>query len=135
MNDSYPEIQGILGCADSGVPPELIFDANFGQLFIIRVAGNVISPEVMGSIPYADSHLHTPLFLVLGHEGRGAKAALESKLNGAKHRSRIHTLVNNIAWLVLRDWHSHSSALPFLPDEEKVRPDTERINQHRDDVP
>jgi len=87
----------ILGCADSRVPPELIFDAKFGDLFIVRVAGNVISPEVMGSIQYAGSHLHTPLFVVLGHEGCGAvKAAIESKLNGAKHRSRIQILVNNI---------------------------------------
>jgi carbonic anhydrase len=87
----------IVGCADSRVPPELIFDANFGELFIIRVAGNVISPEVMGSIQYAGSHLHTPLFVVLGHEGCGAvKAAMEVKLNGTKHHSRIQTLVNNI---------------------------------------
>ena len=87
----------ILGCADSRVPPELIFDANFGDLFIVRVAGNVISPEVMGSIQYAGSHLHTPLFVVLGHEGCGAvKAAIESKLNGTTHRSRIQILVNNI---------------------------------------
>ena len=87
----------ILGCADSRVPPELIFDANFGELFIIRVAGNVISPEVMGSIQYAGSHLHTPLFLVLGHEGCGAvKAAVESKSKGATHLSRIQVLVNNI---------------------------------------
>jgi carbonic anhydrase len=87
----------ILGCADSRVPPELIFDANFGELFIVRVAGNVVSPEVMGSIQYAGSHLHTPLFVVLGHEGCGAvKAAIESKLNGAKHHSRIQILVNNI---------------------------------------
>ena len=87
----------ILGCADSRVPPELIFDANFGELFIIRVAGNVISPEVMGSIQYAGSHLHTPLFVVLGHEGCGAvKAAIECKLNGTKYRSRIQTLLNNI---------------------------------------
>ena len=83
----------ILGCADSRVPPELIFDANFGELFIVRVAGNVISPEVMGSIQYAGSHLHTPLFVVLGHEGCGAvKAAIESKLNEAMHRSRIQIL-------------------------------------------
>lgn len=87
----------ILGCADSRVPPELIFDANFGELFIIRVAGNVISPEVVGSIQYAGSHLNTPLFVVLGHEGCGAvKAAIESKLNGTKHHSRIQILVNNI---------------------------------------
>jgi carbonic anhydrase len=87
----------ILGCSDSRVPPELIFDANFGELFIVRVAGNVISPEVMGSLQYAGAHLHTPLFVVLGHEGCGAvKAALETRLEGHEHRSRIQLLVNNI---------------------------------------
>jgi carbonic anhydrase len=87
----------ILGCADSRVPPELIFDANFGELFIVRVAGNVVSPEVMGSLQYAGAHLHTPLFLVLGHEGCGAvKAALENKLHDVQHHSRIQILVNNI---------------------------------------
>ncbi len=87
----------ILGCSDSRVPPELIFDADFGELFIIRVAGNVISPEVMGSMQYAGAHLHTPLFLVLGHEGCGAvKAAVDSKLDAIEHRSRIQILVNNI---------------------------------------
>jgi carbonic anhydrase len=87
----------ILGCSDSRVPPELIFDANFGELFIIRVAGNVISPEVMASLQYAGAHLHTSLFVVLGHEGCGAvKAALEHKLHGVQHLSRIQLLVNNI---------------------------------------
>ena len=87
----------ILGCSDSRVPPELIFDANFGELFIVRVAGNVISPEVMGSLQYAGAHLLTPLFVVLGHAGCGAvKAALEYKLNGVQLRSRIQILVNNI---------------------------------------
>jgi carbonic anhydrase len=61
----------ILGCSDSRVPPELIFDASFGELFIVRVAGNVISPEVMGSLQYAGAHLCTPLFVVLGHERCG----------------------------------------------------------------
>src|SRR6516225_4312428 len=78
----------IVGCSDSRVPPELIFDANFGELFIVRVAGNVISPEVMGSLQYAGAHLCTPLFVVLGHEGCGAvKAALETKLGGHEHLS------------------------------------------------
>ena len=54
------------------MPPELIFDAGFGELFIVRVAGNVISPEVMGTLQYAGVHLRTPLFVVLGHEGCGA---------------------------------------------------------------
>jgi len=87
----------ILGCSDSRVPPELIFDANFGELFVVRVAGNIMSPEVMGSLQYAGAHLHTPLFVVLGHEGCGAvKAALEHKLAGREHRSHIQTLVNSI---------------------------------------
>ena len=87
----------IVGCADSRVPPELIFDAGFGELFIVRVAGNVISPEVMGSLQYAGAHLHTPLFVVLGHEGCGAVgAALDSMLHDVKHRSRIQILVDNI---------------------------------------
>jgi carbonic anhydrase len=87
----------ILGCSDSRVPPELIFDANFGELFIVRVAGNVTSPEVMGSLQYAGAHLRTPLFLVLGHEGCGAvKAALQQKLEGIELHSRIQLLINNI---------------------------------------
>ncbi len=87
----------ILGCSDSRVPPELIFDANFGELFIVRVAGNVVSGEVMGSLQYAGSHLHTPVFVVLGHEGCGAvKAALSSKLDDVEHQSRIQILVDAI---------------------------------------
>src|SRR5678815_3186721 len=62
----------ILGCSDSRVPPELVFDAGFGDLFIVRVAGNVISPEVAGSMQYASMHLKTQLLVVLGHEGCGA---------------------------------------------------------------
>ena len=56
----------ILSCSDSRVPPELIFDAGFGELFIVRVAGNVMSDEVAASLQYAGRHLHTPLFVVLG---------------------------------------------------------------------
>src|SRR3954469_16436129 len=47
----------ILGCSDSRVPPELVFDAGFGELFIVRVAGNVISPGVLGTLQYAAVHL------------------------------------------------------------------------------
>ena len=104
----------ILGCSDSRVPPELIFDADFGELFIIRVAGNVISPEVMGSMQYAGAHLHTPLFVVLGHEGCGAvKAAVDSKLDAIEHRSRIQILVNNI--------------LPGLPEFDAQAAPQERL--------
>ncbi|MBW8866139.1 MAG: carbonic anhydrase [Acidobacteria bacterium] len=87
----------ILGCSDSRVPPELLFDAGFGELFIVRVAGNVISPEVMGSLQYAGVHLHTPLFVILGHEGCGAVGAALAALNGgASEPTRIALLLDNI---------------------------------------
>jgi carbonic anhydrase len=87
----------ILACSDSRVPPELVFDAGFGELFIIRVAGNVMSPEVAGSLQYAGRHLRTPLFVVLGHTGCGAVgAAIETKLRGARQHSRIQILVDCI---------------------------------------
>ncbi len=87
----------ILGCSDSRVPPELLFDAGFGELFIVRLAGNVVSPEVVGTFQYAGTHLRTPLFLVLGHEGCGAvQAALEVKFRGGRERSRIEALLQNI---------------------------------------
>src|SRR5262245_21935678 len=80
----------ILGCSDSRVPPEWVFDAGLCELFVIRVAGNVFSPEVAGSLQYAGAHLQTPLFAVLGHEGCGAvHAALATKYEGVRHRSRI----------------------------------------------
>ena len=59
----------ILGCSDSRVPPELIFDAGLGELFVVRVAGNVYSPEVSGSLQYAGAHLNTCLFKVALAEG------------------------------------------------------------------
>src|SRR4051812_45191776 len=65
----------VLGCSDSRVPPELLFDAGFGELFVIRVAGNVISPEIWGSVQYAAAHLNSRLIMVLGHEGCGAVQA------------------------------------------------------------
>jgi carbonic anhydrase len=87
----------VLGCSDSRVPPELVFDAGFGELFVIRVAGNVLGPSIMGTLQYAGTHLHTPLFIVLGHEGCGAvKAAIASKFHGARHQSRIALLLENI---------------------------------------
>jgi len=87
----------ILGCSDSRVPPEIIFDADFGDLFIVRVAGNIMSPEIMGTLQYAGSYLHTPLFVVLGHEHCGAvHAALETKFHGREKRERVQSLLQMI---------------------------------------
>jgi carbonic anhydrase len=87
----------IVGCSDSRVPPELVFDAGFGELFIVRIAGNVVSPEIMGTLQYAAVHLHTPLFVILGHEGCGAvQAALAAKFEGVRERRRIARLLTRI---------------------------------------
>lgn len=70
----------ILTCADSRVAPELIFDQGLGDLFVLRVAGNITDPALIGSIEYGVEHLHAPLVVVLGHTECGAvKAALEGK--------------------------------------------------------
>jgi carbonic anhydrase len=65
----------VIACSDSRVIPEAIFDAGIGELFIIRVAGNVLDRHQLGSIEYAAAHLHCPLILVLGHTGCGAVGA------------------------------------------------------------
>lgn len=70
----------VLGCSDSRVAPEILFDQGLGDLFEIRVAGNVLDDVVLGSIEYAAAELGVPLLVVLGHERCGAvKAALDGK--------------------------------------------------------
>lgn len=68
----------VLSCSDSRVPPEIIFDAGIGELFVVRVAGNIEDDLVTGSIEYAAAHLDVPLVLVLGHTRCGAVTAAVS---------------------------------------------------------
>ena len=87
----------ILGCSDSRVPPELVFDAGFGELFVVRVAGDVIGPSIVGTLQYAGTRLHTSLFVVLGHEGCGAvQAAIASKLHGGRSEAELKRCSENI---------------------------------------
>ncbi len=82
----------IVGCSDSRVPPELVFDAGLGDLFVIREAGNVVDDVVLGSVEYAVVHLGVKLILVLGHESCGAVTA------AVKHTGEAHitSIVNAI---------------------------------------
>ena len=113
----------IMGCSDSRVPPELLFDANFGELFVIRVAGNVLSPEVAGSLQYAGVHLKTPLFVVLGHTNCGAvQAALAMKFRDVRHASRIELLLESIMpALEGIDAHANPAAQAAAAIEANVR--------------
>lgn len=65
----------IVTCSDSRVPPELIFDQALGDIFVVRVAGNVVDPVTLGSVEYAAEHLHAPLVVVMGHTKCGAVSA------------------------------------------------------------
>lgn len=89
----------VVGCADSRVPPEAIFGQGIGDLFVIRIAGNVIDDAVLGSIEYAVEHLGAPLVVVLGHERCGAvEAALAPEAPGA----HIDALVSRIRRAIAR---------------------------------
>lgn len=75
----------ILSCADSRVPPEMIFDQGLGDLFVVRVAGNVASDTEIASLEYGAEHLHVPLLVVLGHEHCGAVTAAVEGGNASGH--------------------------------------------------
>lgn len=85
----------ILSCSDSRVPPEIIFDKGLGEIFVVRVAGNIPDPVVLGSIEYAAEHLGSPLVMVLGHERCGAvTAAVNTK---GKPEGNIGAIIKTIA--------------------------------------
>ncbi len=80
----------ILTCSDSRVAPELIFDKGLGDLFVIRVAGNISDDAVVGSIEYAVEHLHTSLVVVMGHKNCGAIAAAVADMQNPESSINDH---------------------------------------------
>lgn len=99
MHQQEP-IATVLTCADSRVPPVDIFDQGIGDLFVVRVAGNIIGDHTLGSIEYAVAHLHTPLIIVMGHSSCGAITAVASGANLGGHMATlappIQTAIKNI---------------------------------------
>ncbi|MGL1930772.1 MAG: carbonic anhydrase [Desulfotalea sp.] len=88
VNNQEP-IATILTCADSRVPPVNIFDQGLGDLFVVRVAGNIVNDHIMGSIEYAASHLHTPLVIVMGHSNCGAVDAVAKGVSLGGHMASL----------------------------------------------
>jgi carbonic anhydrase len=87
----------VVGCADSRVPVEIIFDQGLGDLFVIRNAGNVLHTDVVGSIEYAVDHLDTPLVVILGHEQCGAiTATLGSRRDRSKEGPELQMVFSLI---------------------------------------
>lgn len=104
----------ILGCSDSRVPPEVLFDQGIGDLFVIRVAGNIADPGGLGSIEYAVEHLGSPLVVVLGHEACGAVTATAG---GGEAHGHIATLIHELLPAVqeARRVHPHLDAAALVP--------------------
>jgi carbonic anhydrase len=88
----------ILGCSDSRVPAEIVFDQGLGGLFVIRVAGNIVAPSQVGSVEFAASRFGTRLVVVLGHTGCGAiQATLEELARPAENQSpNIKAIVDRV---------------------------------------
>ena len=88
----------ILGCSDSRVPAEIVFDQGLGDLFVIRVAGNIVAPSQIGSVEFAAARYRTPLVVVLGHSECGAVlATLEELGRPSKDQSRnLRSIVDRI---------------------------------------
>ena len=82
-NEQHP-FAIILGCSDSRVPPEIVFDQELGDLFVVRVAGNIVAPSQVDSVEFAASQLGTRLVLVLGHSQCGAILATLEELRQPK---------------------------------------------------
>lgn len=88
----------ILGCSDSRVPAEIVFDQGLGDLFVIRVAGNIVAPSQVGSVEFAAARFHTRLVVVLGHSSCGAiTATLEELQRPSENQSRnLHSIVDRV---------------------------------------
>jgi carbonic anhydrase len=88
----------ILGCSDSRVPVEIIFDQGLGDLFVIRVAGNIVAPSQIGSVEFVAERFKTRLVVVLGHSSCGVIQATIEQLTGpTERRSRnVHSIVNRV---------------------------------------
>lgn len=83
----------ILGCSDSRVPPEIIFDVGIGQIFVVRTAGNTVDSLAIGSVEFAAEYFHVPLVVVLGHQYCGAVLATVS---GEDYAHNIRTVIDAV---------------------------------------
>lgn len=113
----------LVGCSDSRVPPELLFNRGLGELFTIRVAGNTVDATAQGSVEYAIAELNVPLVVVLGHERCGAvHAAVEVVENNATYPGSIGQMIEPIVPAVLRVREAEGDLL-----DNAVRANVERV--------
>ncbi len=120
----------IVGCSDSRVPPEILFDHGIGDLFVIRTAGNILDGIGMGSVEYAVLHLGVRLVVVLGHSSCGAvAAALTGEKPGGHQDSVIEALEETVSSVrgAADDEHDAASRKNVLVTVERLRNDEPSI--------
>ncbi|MDO5519454.1 MAG: carbonic anhydrase [bacterium] len=118
LKDGQSPYAVVVSCSDSRVTPSTIFNAGLGEIFDIRIAGNVVDKDALGSIEYGVEHLHCPLLIIMGHEKCGAVTAAYNKLkNGEKVEGNINSLVDKIT--------------PAIKDAENIN---EAIHENIDQV-
>jgi carbonic anhydrase len=99
LTDQPSPFAVVLGCADSRAPAEYVFDQDLGDLFVIRVAGNIVAPSLVGSVEFAASEFGTRLVVVMGHTQCGAVAATMNALTlgGGPASRNLRSIVDRIA--------------------------------------
>jgi carbonic anhydrase len=127
MAEAQRPFAAIFGCSDSRLAAEIIFDRGLGDLFVVRTAGHVLGPEVLGSIEYAVATFDLPLIAVLGHDGCGAiAAALESLAGGPTPVGSIRDVVERVT-LGMLPVLDEALLDPEVAVEEHIRYTTELL--------
>jgi carbonic anhydrase len=128
----YPVV-AVLSCSDSRVAPELVFDQGPGDVFVVRLAGNLLNDDGFASLEYAVKFLRAPLVMVLGHTNCGAvAAAVKAVQEHAELPGHLPDLVNSIEPAVIAAHAKHPSDLVAAAIEENVRLNVKRLD---DDAP
>jgi carbonic anhydrase len=129
----------ILGCSDSRVPAEIVFDQGLGDLFVIRVAGNIVAPSQIGSVEFAAARYSTRLVVVLGHSNCGAiLATIEELGRGSKEQSRnLRSIVDrvrpSVEALLAMDGHKHPEQLVNQAVRANIRMSANQL-RHGSDI-
>ncbi len=133
LNKPHLPLAIVLGCSDARVPAEIVFDQGLGDLFVIRVAGNIVAPSQVGSIEFAASRFGTRLVVVLGHTQCGAiQATIEELQQPVANQSRnLRAIVDRIRpsveGLLKTDLRHDMAALSMRAERDNVRASANKL--------
>ena len=130
--DDHAPFAIILGCSDSRVPAEIVFDQGLGDLFVIRVAGNIVAPSQIGSVEFAVERFNVPLVVVLGHTGCGAVIATIDELENPSDKKSLNLLsiVNRIRPTIEPLFETELSEYPDRLLESAIRANIRAATNH-----